>query len=50
MCLVNMLCNQLDLLATTNNIDKVIVETLMVKLSNKYVELRNATCRQFLLG
>ena len=40
----------LDLLATTNNIDKFIVEkpqSLMVKLSNKYVELRKATCRQF---
>ena len=40
----------LDLLATTNNIDKFIVEkpqSLMIKLSNKYVELRKATCRQF---
>ena len=40
----------LHLLATTNNIDKFIVEKpqlLMVKLSNKYVELRKATCRQF---
>ena len=40
----------LDLLATTNNIDKFIVQkpqSLMVKLSNKYVELRKATCRQF---
>ena len=41
----------LDLLATrpTNNIDNFIVEksqSLMVKLSNKYVELRKATCRQ----
>ena len=40
----------LDLLATTNNIDNFIVEksqSLMVKQSNKYVELRKATCRQF---
>ena len=43
----------LDLLATTNNIDKFIVEkpqSLMVKLNNKYVELRKVTCRQFYWG
>ena len=37
----------LDLLATTNNIDKFIVEkpqSLMVKLNDKYVDLRKATC------
>ena len=40
----------LDLLATINNIDKFIVhkpQSLIVKLSYKYVELRKATCRQF---
>ena len=40
----------LDPLATTNNIDKFIVEkpqSLMVKLNNKYVELRKVTCGQF---
>ena len=43
----------LDLLATTNNVDKFIVEkpqSLMVKLNNKYVELRKVTCRQFYWG
>ena len=43
----------LDLLATTNNIDKFIAEkpqSLMVKLNNKYVELRKVTCRQFYSG
>ena len=44
----------LDLLATTNDIDKFIVEkpqTLMVKLNNnKYVEFRKVTCRQFYWG
>ena len=43
----------LDLLATTNNIGKFIVkkpQSLMVKLNNKYVELRKVTCRQFYWG
>ena len=38
----------LDLLATTNNLDKFILEktqSLMVKLNNKYIELRKVTCR-----
>ena len=43
----------LDLLAITNNIDKFIVEkpqSLIIKLNDKYLELRKVTCRQFYWG